>query len=398
MYPCLQFLRWWPLVPLVLLWLVGCTPLKITLKNAPVNEHYTYFPNDTVQPATQSFQFHWPETRPWQSLVLDSLQFEYKGKKYHFAELARKGNNFVTLLIHRDTVKFAHFGEGFDRNSTVTTFSVAKAIVNTLVYCAIADGYIASDSVPITDFLPELADNDPNFRAVKLWHLLQMNHGLKLGTTRVAFYWEAVRLYYNSDLRKHALSLKTREAPGRFFRYRNSSTQLLAILLERATGKPLAEYFEQGLWQKMGTEGPLYWSKDQPGPAGIPKAFCCMNARAEDLAKYGRLYLKRGKFRGEQVVPNIAVEHAYHQRFRMRGRPEYNAHWMRRDRVRDPILRVGGLYGQMLYLYPSEELIIVSFSDANPLRLTGWRKLDLQLLEKIAQRLSPENIPYQERK
>ena len=74
------------------------------------------------------------------------------------------------------------------------------------------------------------------------------------------------------------------------------------MVVEAAVGMPFAKYVEQRLWQPMGAAYDASWSLDSRD-GGIAKAFCCLNARALDYARFGQLFLDGGRVDGRQVVP-----------------------------------------------------------------------------------------------
>jgi CubicO group peptidase (beta-lactamase class C family) len=79
------------------------------------------------------------------------------------------------------------------------------------------------------------------------------------------------------------------------------------MAVARATNRPLAQYLQEKIWQPLGMEYDASWSLDRR-QAGTEKSFCCLNARARDFAKFGRLYLRHGEWQGRQVVPRAWVE------------------------------------------------------------------------------------------
>jgi CubicO group peptidase (beta-lactamase class C family) len=82
---------------------------------------------------------------------------------------------------------------------------------------------------------------------------------------------------------------------------------LLGIILERATGVPVAKYLEQKIWQPVGAEFPASWSLDSQ-ETGFEKMESGINARAIDFAKFGRLYLNGGNWGGKQIIPEDWVQ------------------------------------------------------------------------------------------
>jgi hypothetical protein len=82
------------------------------------------------------------------------------------------------IVIQDGKVLYENYFNGTKRDSLVTSFSVAKSFVSTLIGLAIQDGFIHSVDDPITDYLPELAQRDPRFRDITVRDLLRMASGL----------------------------------------------------------------------------------------------------------------------------------------------------------------------------------------------------------------------------
>jgi len=218
--------------------------------------------------------------------------------------LAEQGTVALLVLRRGELVYEAYFN-GFARDSVGTSFSVAKSVVSTLVGVAIAEGRIGSVDEAITRYLPELVQNDPRFARITLRHLLQMRSGIAFDEGYRTPWADASRFYLTQDLPARVAALKIAGEPGRAFRYQSGDTQLLGMAVQRAVGLPLAAYAASRLWQPMGAEFDATWSVDsaEHGSSATAKAFCCLNARAVDYARFGLLVLDEGRVGGRQVVP-----------------------------------------------------------------------------------------------
>lgn len=205
------------------------------------------------------------------------------------------------IVIRDDTILYEHYFNGAQRESVVTSFSAAKSYVSTLVGIAVGEGAIRSIDDPVTRYLPELAARDRRFEAITIRHLLDMTSGLKYEENGFVNGDDALTYYY-PDLRELALEKTTITGePGRTWLYNNYNPLLLGLVLERATGMPVASYLESRLWQPLGAEYPASWSLDST-TSGFEKMESGINARAIDFAKLGRLYLDRGTVAGRQVL------------------------------------------------------------------------------------------------
>ena len=76
------------------------------------------------------------------------------------------------------------------------------------------------------------------------------------------------------------MDLKIIEPSGEVFKYHSSCTQLLAFVLEQATGETISEYTSEKLWKPLGAKHPALWNTDVQD--GDEKAFCCINSNARD--------------------------------------------------------------------------------------------------------------------
>ncbi len=217
------------------------------------------------------------------------------------ALLAEQGT-VALVVLRRGQVVYERYFNGFARDNLGTSFSVAKSMVSVLVGVAVAEQRIGSVDDAVTTYLPELLKNDPRFARVTLRHLLQMRSGIAFDEGYRAPWSDATRFYLTPDLPARVAALKIAGEPGRAYSYQSGDTQLLGMAVQRAVGLPLAAYAASRIWQPMGAEFDATWSLDSTSSA-TAKAFCCLNARAVDYARFGQLMLEQGRIGGRQLVP-----------------------------------------------------------------------------------------------
>jgi CubicO group peptidase (beta-lactamase class C family) len=277
------------------------------------------------------------------------------------------------IVIQGDAILYERYFNGANRDTIVTSFSVAKSFTSALVGIAIAEGCIHSASDPITRYLPELAHRDSRFSRITIRHLLTMSSGIKYGE-RPFLNSGSTKTYYYPDLRRLALyDTQIIDPPGMCFLYNNYNPLLLGMILERATGTPVATYLQEKIWEPIGMEYSGSWSLDSDA-SGFEKMESGINARAIDFAKFGRLYLRNGTWDGIQVIPagwvaestqmNAPVSHADHYYpddfFFSDGQGYYQYMWwgMRRSERGYDFFAMGR-HGQFTYVSPHANLIIV---------------------------------------
>jgi CubicO group peptidase (beta-lactamase class C family) len=265
------------------------------------------------------------------------------------------------LVIQDDTVIYERYFKGNQRNSLVTSFSVAKSFDSALIGIAIQDGYIKSVDDPITAYIPELAERDPHFSEVRIRDLLMMASGLRYDTARPISFGDDNLTYGFPDLRHLALTeTQVVEQPGKSFLYNNYNPLLLGLILERATGRPVTAYLQEKLWTPLGMEYDGSWSLDSQ-KTGFEKMESGINARAIDFAKFGRLYLDGGNWNGTQVMPAEWVTISTQDNGLIQNAPIYYGYmwWGEKCNPDSQDFLAMGNFGQYIYVSPAKELIIV---------------------------------------
>ena len=296
--------------------------------------------------------------------------------------LLAENGTVAFIVIRRGAVVCERYFNGYARDTVTTSFSMAKSVVSAWLGIAIGEGRIASVDEPVTRYLPELRGNDRRFDRITLRHLLAMRSGIAFEEAYRTPLSEAARFYLGPDLRAEVAKLKIEGEPDRAYRYLSGNTQLLAMVVERATGMPIARYLESRVWQPMGAEFNASWSLDSAA-SGVARAFCCLNARAVDYARFGLVFLNGGRFNGRQIVPAAWVAQSTAAQSlsgsddaarRNIERPDsanptfYAWQWRRMPaaasatatpRLLGNDFYAQGLYGQVLYIAPGTDTVVL---------------------------------------
>ena len=280
---------------------------------------------------------------------------EVDGNTVEFEAFLEENKTLAFLIIKNDTIQYEKYFRKYDEASIVPSFSMAKSITSILVGCAIDDGFITSVNEPVTNYIPELKEN--GFEKVTIEHLLQMTSGLDFNESYVNPFGDAATFYYGTNLRKAISKLKLKSEPGLKFEYVSGDSQLLGLLLERALkNKTLTAYLEEKLWIPLEMEFDATWSLDRK-KNGLEKTFCCVNARARDFAKIGRLYLNKGNWNGRQIVSESWVEQSTKLDTSNGSAWYYQYQWWLPTKTGD--FMANGILGQYIYVNPDSDVIIV---------------------------------------
>lgn len=184
---------------------------------------------------------------------------------------------------------------GNSADSKVISWSVNKSVVSALVGIAIAEGKIKSIDSTVTDYVPELAGS--GYDGVKIKDVLQMSSGVKFNEDYASFvsdinmmsYWLAMGF----DISSFIKTLGRDNEPGTVFNYISADTQVLGMILTKATGQTLTEYLGEKIWSKCGFEGDCKWLVDNE-KSKTELAFGSLNASTRDYARFGWLFLNNG--------------------------------------------------------------------------------------------------------
>lgn len=345
-------------IALLLLLASGCTMGRFVKWNFADRRDYRKFPSRPLEASPTPFHY------PVAAQELGPRKVTENGKDVPLDTWLEDHKTVAFLVIRRDTILYERYFKGYDSTQVHPSFSMAKSVVSMLIGTAIADGLISDVQQPITDFIPELKAN--GFGAVTIEHVLQMTSGIDFKESYVNPFGTVAKFYYGRQLTKYTLDLKLKHPPGTKYEYVSGDTQLLGLLLERALRakgdqRTVTQYLSDRLWTPLGMEHSSSWSIDHKGD-GIEKAFCCINAPARDFAKLGSLYLKKGQWRGQQLVPQEWVETSTKAVTTNGGVSGYRYQWWLPSSDGD--FHAEGILGQFIYVDPARELVIVRLGGA----------------------------------
>ena len=360
----------------------GCADLPgwmVMQRRATVFD-YEHFDNATIHRADREV--------PLEIAAEGSLQLPAMSHGESFEAALEHSGTTAFIIVQHGRLLMEKYYNGSTRESTAASFSAAKSFVSALVGIALSEGKISSIDDPITRYLPELERNDPGFSRITLRHLLEMRSGIRFEENYDTPWDDAAAFYLTDDLLAKVTQLAIERHPDEVFHYSSGDTQLLGLIVQRATEMPLPRYLQEKIWRPMGAGRDASWSLDS-FEHGNAKAFCCLNARPLDYARFGMLFLENGRLNGVQIVPADWVrmstetnEHqgsdlASHWNVDSPGKHRaafYTWHW-RRAALPDTTAAFGirpspdfyaqGLLGQYIYVAPEQQMVIVRFGQHN---------------------------------
>lgn len=320
----------------------GISTVYLTGHTTAYLTDYKKFYNDSILKSAQP--------QPWplhdfynQFLTNNALEDYHKDRK-----------TVAYLVIKSDSILYEKYYDGYGRDSKSNSFSVVKSVVSALMGIAIQDGDIKSLDQKVVDFIPDL--KGPYADQVTVGDLSSMASGQKWSEEYYNPFSVTSASYFVKDLDALIIDQPITEKPGEKFRYKSGTTQLLGMVIKKATGKTLSDYLTEKLWQPLGAEKTALWQLDSK-EKGMEKAFCCLATNARDFARIGKLYKNHGRWNGTQLLDSSFVELSVKPRFELS--PQYGYGWWLDDFRGKKIFMMRGHLGQYILVVPEEDLIVV---------------------------------------
>lgn len=298
------------------------------------------------------------------------VTYTHQGQTYTLEDYLRRGDVLGFLILKGDRILFEDYLHDTDRDDRYLSYSVSKSIVSTLVGIAVDEGDIASVSDPVTKYLPFLAKT--GFAGATVQDVLRMATGVDFteeygdATSGIGTFHRA-RGSGDPPFAEYMLGITSAGPPGTVFNYQSINTQVLAMVIEAATGLRLDDYAERKLWQRIGAESDAYFltGREQPGIC----AYGCFYATLRDYARFGLMSMRGGELGGTRVVSEGWMREA--TTAAPYARPEVGADGVCRNGYAyqwwipcSPTgsFRAQGISGQTIFVDPASEVVIAQFS------------------------------------
>lgn len=349
------------------LWLCFGEKIKIlhtSLKSfKDENLAYTFQHTPEIQPTKKISR----GDGPFQFLKEENVSladgFRFKGGFYPTEGFLEDTKTSALLVVKDDVIKYEKYFYGGDPQTLFSSNSMGKSFVSALMGIAVAEGAVESIEDSIGTYVPEFAGTD--LESIPIRACLQMASGIDFNedTDMSRF---SMRTLMGTPSMKVIADHGVQEEPYTHRRYQSINTEILGQIIKNATGCSLAEYMEEKLWKRIGAEQDAYWTLSN----GTELAMGGLSVSLRDYARFARLYLNGGSFRGEQILTkewvrdSMDVSAAY-------SRPGanqdvYNAigygyQWWVPEGDRGEFMAIG-VYGQWMYVDPSRQIIIVKTS------------------------------------
>ena len=263
------------------------------------------------------------------------------------------------VVLHNGKLRLERYGLDFDKDGRWTSFSVAKSFTSTLVGAALRDGHIKSMDDKVSDYIPDMKGSA--YDDVSVRQLLTMTSGVRWNEDYGDPKSDVAQFNNHKpeagvDALVSYMRKLPREAPaGTRWHYSTGETNLVGILVNQATKKPLADYLYEKVWNPAGMEQQATWLLSK---TGNEISGCCLQAATRDFARFGQFVLDGAKVGGQSIVPDGWLAEATSGQAST-GQPgrAYGYQWWTYD---TGAFAARGIFGQGIFIDPKRKLVIAS--------------------------------------
>lgn len=264
-------------------------------------------------------------------------------------------------------------GTGYDMNDLHVLCSATKSFTSALLGIAIVQGFIQSIDQKVYDFFPEYADlllQSPSKSKMTIKHLLTMTSGLTYDDESLPYTDprnDMHRFYVSSDPIRFLLALPLFAEPGAVFDYANCNTNIIGQIIYRAVGERLDVFAKEYLFDKLGIQQHQW----QVVKNNIILSSGDLHLRPRDMAKFGLLFLNRGKWNGESIISSewcdrstAAFLNPNHYTAQFQAADGYGFQWWQKNYFYNAKTYhsyfAWGWGGQMIIVLPEMNLVVVT--------------------------------------
>ncbi len=310
------------------------------------------------------------------------------------------------VILHRGNLVYERYFGVLKPEGQHGAMSVTKTFVGTLAALLAEEGKLDPQR-KVADYVPELAQSA--FGSATVRQLMDMTAAIRFSedyANPAAEVWahaaagnplpkpadyQGPRSYY-----EFLATVRQEGEHGEAFHYRTANTDALGWVLARVTGRSVAQLLSERVWSKLGAEQDAYMSVDS---IGTPFAGGGLNMGLRDLARFGEMVRNKGRYNGQQILPEKVVadirrggkreDFAKAGYTQLPGWSYRNMWWVTHNAHGAFMAR--GVHGQALYIDPVAEMVIARFASHPAAGNAAIDPTSLPAYEAIARHLMGKN-------
>jgi len=335
---------------------------------------------------------YWP-TKEWKAARPEEMGMnsEKLAKAIEYAADPQYKTDGVAIIKNGYMVAEAYLGE-FQKDTKHVSHSMAKSFTSALIGIAIDKGLISGVDEKLCQYFDEWDSDDDMRSKISIRNALTLTTGLKWHEDWVNFdpdTNDAMQMIYSRQFLGYMLDRESIHEPGEFFTYSTGDPMLLSGVISKATGMNALEFAKENLFQPMGISS-VRWDSDSQG---YTATFAMLYLTVRDYAKFGYLYLNKGKWEDKQIVSEKWVNTSTRTDPTVRMWDAYGYLWhvnlpLRLNAQDSNIPADGymaeGIMGQHIFIIPSKDLVIVKVANSQDrgIDLVKFLKLVLDAIDE----------------
>lgn len=251
------------------------------------------------------------------------------------------------ILIRNGKMIYEYYAFDFDPNETHNLWSSTKSVTSFLIGKAIEEGYINSISDSVISYFPDINIKRLNdFKSnLSIENLLTMQSGFESD--------DYAMLHFRKNPIEYLLNRPLENEPGTKWEYSDLNSYLLTALIRKTTGKPVYEYANEKLFDPLGVQY-YFWYADK---TGLNTGGSYLYLTPRDMAKFGYLYLQKGKWQGKQLINQEWISTSTKKHSSNKWGDSYGYHWWKDDYANS--FSAKGAGGQQIYVFPDHNAVVV---------------------------------------
>lgn len=307
---------------------------------------------------------------PYNGLAISKLPFDKKKIKYLKGTIDegifKKINSII--VIKEGKILIEEYFNGEIRSSLHDPRSVGKSFASTMTGIAIEEGFIKSDTQPISDFyqLGQFQNFTPSKGDATIKDLLTMSSGFDGNDEVDNSVGNEENMYPTRDWVKFTLNLPYQDSLKEKWHYFTAGVILLGDILNKTVPNGLEKYTDEKLFKPLGISN----YKWQYTPQNVPNTAGGIQMNALDFAKYGQLYKNGGIWNNQQILNKNWVEQSFAKQNQILGRDsEYYGYlfWNKTFKANNKEYEAyycAGNGGNYILIFKNEPLVIVITASA----------------------------------
>ena len=296
--------------------------------------------------------------------------FEFEGEEKKIKEAIDYFNTDGLMILKDGEIVYENYWNKNKENSKHIIWSVSKSFLSALVGIALDEGLIEDINDPIIKYLDDFKGT--GYEGVSIKNLLQMSSGIKFNEdygdpdSDINRYGRVTAT--GTSQREFAKTLKNSKKPGTYNHYISLDSQMLGMLVAEVSNMSVKEYLYEKIWSQIGMQDDAFYLTDKQE---VEMSLGGLNVTLRDMAKFGQLYLNKGEWNGNQIVPSEWVANStvpLDKHVQPNAGEEFTSDawgygyqwWVPGPEVSD--YTAHGIYNQFIYVNPESNVVIAKTS------------------------------------